>query len=465
MATLGIDLGTGSVKAAVVEPDGTVRALASRPYAVTSPQPGWAESDPAQWLEAIHGVAGSLLAAHPDVEAVGWSGQMHGVVLADAEGMALAPAILWADARSAACAARMRADLGAAALARLGSPGVPGFAATTLRWLADERPALLEGVVTIAQPKDHVRAALGGARATDPSDASGTLLADIATSAWDEAAIAWCGARGDQLPPIESSHADAGTVRIGQRELRTVVGGADTACALAGLGLAQGDGFVAVGTGSQTVRVLSGPELDPGLRTHTFATVGAPREGWYRIGAVQNAGLALGPALAMLGASVEEATAALEHGLRADDPLFVPYLAGERTPFMDASLRGAFLDLSLATDRAAMLRSVLEGIAHAVAFGIEAVEATGASMPKTIPLVGGGTHAAAFRQLLADASGHALAVAEAPDAAVVGAAMLAMGRVRAPERASLADPVEPDAARSALLADRRARIRAWIETR
>lgn len=463
MAVLGIDLGTGSVKAAVVEDDGTVRRLASRPYAVDAPHPGWAQTETSAWLDAVDAVAAEVLEGDPAIDAVGFSGQMHGVVLVDDEHLPLGPAILWADARAIDQATAMGDAFGSADLARLGSPAVPGFAATTLAWLRANMAGELGQAVAALQPKDFLRLALGGDLATDPSDASGTLLYDVVDSRWSRDAVAWTGIDAGILPPVRASHAPAGTVRIAGRELPCVVGGADTACALAGLGLEPGDGFVAVGTGSQTVSMMRAPAVDASLRTHTFAATGDLGQAWYRIGAVQNAGLSLEKALAMLAATADEATAALEQGVRESDPLFVPTLAGERTPFMNPDLRGAWLGLSLATDRQALLRSVLEGVAYAVAFGIQAVEESGARLPEVIPLVGGGTHALAFRQLLADASGHALAVAEAPNAAVVGAANLAMGRVKAPQQAALGEPVLPRPEHRALLADRRDRIRAWIE--
>lgn len=463
MAVLGIDLGTGSVKAAIVEEDGSIRRFASRSYAVNAPHPGWAETDPAAWLEGVESAAAEVLEGQSDVNTVGFSGQMHGVVLTDDANLPLGPAILWADARATEQARELGNAFGSADLARLGSPAVPGFAATTLRWLGQHTPGELDQAAAALQPKDFLRVALGGDIATDPSDASGTLLYDVVDSCWSSQAVAWAQINPILLPEVRASHAPAGSVRIADREFACVVGGADTACALAGLGLGPGDGFVAVGTGSQTVSMMRAPAVDASLRTHTFAATGALGEAWYRIGAVQNAGLSLDRALSMLAATADEATAALERGVRESDPLFVPYLAGERTPFMNPDLRGAWLGLSLATDREALLRSVLEGVAHAVAFGITAVEESGARLPDVIPLVGGGTHALAFRQLLADASGHSLAVAEAPNAAVVGAGYLAMGQVKAPEQAALGEPVIPRPKVSEVLAVRRDRIRAWIE--
>jgi xylulokinase len=464
MTMLGIDLGTGSVKAAVLSDDGVVLGKASRAYAVRAPRPGWAESDPAEWLEATVDVVGQVLDASGESPAtVGFSGQMHGVVLVDAHLRPLRPAILWADARSARQTERMAHDLPAELMSRLGSQPVAGFAGTTLAWLRENEPEVLQRTAVVLQPKDWLRAALGGEIATEPSDASGTLLFDVASGSWSDEAIAWTGLDPALLPPVRASQSRAGIVRVAGREIPAAVGGADTACVVVGLGLGPGDGFTAVGSGSQTVRLMDSPLLDATLRTHTFCVAGEPRAGWYRIGAVQSAGLTLTAALSWFGASIDEAAAALAAGVQADDPIFVPYLSGERTPFMTPSLRGSWHGLSLATDRAAMLRSVLEGVAQAVALGVDAVQGSGEPLRSPVPLVGGGTHDPAFRQLLADATGLALAVAEAPDAAVVGAALLGSGRAANPVRVPLAAPVEPRAEASELLRERRDRMVAEVQ--
>ncbi len=164
-----------------------------------------------------------------------------------------------------------------------------------------------------------------------------------------------------------------------------VTGASDTAAAIAGLGLSIGDGFTAVGSGSQTVSLVPQPTGGISHGTHLFATAGAPGSGWYRIGAVQNAGIALRQALTWLDATAEQANAALDQGVQASDPLFVPYVAGERTPFVDPGLRGAWHGLGLDTSREAMLRSVVEGVAHAVALGIDAVLGAGAPLPDPLP--------------------------------------------------------------------------------
>ncbi|MHB1066288.1 MAG: xylulokinase [Candidatus Nanopelagicales bacterium] len=457
MTTLGIDLGTGSVKAAIIDPEGRVSSRASHPYRARSPRPGWAEADPREWLAAAREVAESVLTgpAQPP-SAVGICGQMHGVVVVDEDLVPLRPAILWADTRAAEQAREMSDALGPEALARLGSPAVPGLAATTLAWLARHEPDVMGRARYVLQPKDWLRAMLGGDVATDPSDASGTLMADVATARWSTAVLDWLGLEPALLPPIVGSGEPCGTVRLGGRDWPVVAGGADTACALAGLGLGLDGGFVAVGTGAQVVRVLPAATGDPTLRTHTLATAGPPGSGWYRLGAVQSAGLVLATVLEWLGATVDEASTALRDGVRADDPVFVPFLAGERTPFMQAGLRGAWHRQSLSTDRAALLRSVLEGVAQAVALAVDAVQEAGPPLPDLVPLIGGGTHDPAFRQLLADATGLALVPAEAPDASVAGAGLLAAGLAAPPMRADDADAFTPRPSAAGLLRERRA---------
>jgi xylulokinase len=150
--------------------------------------------------------------------------------------------------------------------------------------------------------------------------------------------------------------------------------------------------------------------------------------------------------------------------VRADDPQFIPYLAGERTPFMNSHLRGSWIGLSLATDRAAMLRSILEGVAQAVALGVEAVQASGERLPEIVPLIGGGTQHPDFRQLLADCCGVPLGVAESRDSAVVGAATLAAGVSINPHRIAVDGVVEPFPEAVSLLAERRAKMVAEATT-
>ena len=456
---LGIDLGTGSVKIAVVTPDDVVTATASRAYPIHSPHSGWAETDPQDWLDAVTAVVESLDTA--GVGCVGFSGQMHGIVVVDEALNPLRPAILWADTRSADQAERMAADFTAVDWQRWGSRPVAGFAASSVAWLRENEPETLARARYVMQPKDWLRARLGGDIATDASDASGTLLFDVTSGDWDASACEWSGIDVSLLPQVQASQAPAGIVKLAGREFTSAVGGADTACAIAGIGLTPGQGFIAVGTGSQSVAVTDHVPAQRGDGTHLFACVGDPATRWYRIGAVQNAGVALERVLSWLDASIDDAIDALRIGVHPADPIFVPYVAGERTPFMSARLRGAWLGLSLSTERSALLRSALEGIAQAVALGFAAVRDTDTVTP--VPLIGGGAKDPVFQQLLSDACGVPLAPMDTPDSAVIGAAALSRGRTTTLVPAQQARIVEPRANIVDLLAVRRRSLIEYVE--
>lgn len=468
MGSLGLDVGTGSLKAAIVSRAGAtgepeIERACSHSYSLASPHPGWAEIDAQEWLTAARN--GFAEVGDPS-GTVGLSGQMHGVVIADEDLTPLRPAITWADTRGADYVGRIEHEVPEGARSRLGSVPVAGFAATSLAWVRDNEPGVWSRARWFLQVKDWVRARSGGGVFTERSDASGTLLFDLSTGTWSPEMLAWLGIDAERLAPIVDSTAPGGEITIGQVARPSVIGGADTACVITALGLREGAGFIAVGSGAQIVRVTTNTAFDEA--THLFACAGGPHDGFYRIGAVQNAGVALTRILDILGASVEEANAALDTEVQGDDPIFLPYLAGERTPFMDASLRGAWHGIGLHTDRQALLRSALEGIAHAVALACAAVSACDGPFEQPVMLVGGGTVDPRFRQLIADATGLSLVPVAAPDAAVLGAGLLAQGITRNPHPPRTGSVITPRDSMSALLADRRemhlARVRTQRES-
>jgi len=442
VSVIALDLGTGSVKAALVDEDLRVVSVTSRPYAVRAPQPGAAETEPAAWEAAVTAAIGPVLAvARPGgrgpadagaLTAVGVCGQMHGVVLLGPDGAALAPGVLWPDTRAEREVERV-ATAPAALRARLANPLSPGMAGPVLAMLARTQPATIWRAVAAVQPKDWLRVALGGpgAIAADPSDASATLLWDVPGNRWDAEVCDLLGIDVALLPTVRASHEVVGhtTGALGLPPgLRLVAGAGDTAAAALGTGTVRpGRGQVSVGTGAQIVVPLSAPTVPgPEPVTHTYRAAVPPTTtgGWYRMGAIQSAGLVLERVLGWLGAGWEEALAALD-GRRTGDPVFLPHLAGERTPWLDPHLRGAWTGLGLEHDRAALLRSALTGVACAVADAWDAVIETGAD-PGLPLLVGGGSVHPAWRQLLADVLRTALRPAAAPDAAVLGAAALAL---------------------------------------
>src|ERR1700722_14618756 len=179
-ALIGLDVGTTGVKGIAVSPEGELRASASEECPLSTPQPGWAEQDPEDWWRA----AQACLARLPEGE-IGLSGQMHGLVVLDADGRVLRPAILWNDQRTEAQCAEIEARVGLERLIALtGNRALPGFTAPQLLWLREHEPEIYARIRHVLLPKDYVRLRLTGETATDVADASGTLLFDVSNRRW-----------------------------------------------------------------------------------------------------------------------------------------------------------------------------------------------------------------------------------------------------------------------------------------
>ncbi len=431
---LGLDLGTGSVKALLMEPDGTVTGEGTHSYAVRSPNPGWAESNPEEWWDAAGEAAREAIGPNgPEVTAIGLSGQMHGVVPTGAYGQALRPAILWADARSVGYLETYR-SLDDDARRRLANPPTVGMAGPTLLWLRDCEPETYNEIRWALQPKDWLRMRLTGEPAAEPSDASATLLYDVPAGRWDYEVVAALGLRQDFLAQVIGSSDVAGGLTREAAEhlglsagLPVTAGAADTVAAMLGGGLSKpGSVQLTVGTGAQIVAPVHRPDPDPHGRTHLYRA--ATPDLFYSMAAIQNAGLALEWARRMLGATwdeVYEEAFAVPTG--SDGVTFLPYLSGERTPHMNPGARGAWTGLGLGHGRGHLLRAALEGVAFALREGLESLEAAGISAPE-LRLAGGGSTRDPWRHLLADVLGRPLLLLPgdvSANASARGAALLA----------------------------------------
>ncbi len=428
---LGIDLGTGSAKALLLAADGTAAGEASSSYPVRAPHPGWAESEPEDWWLAVASAVRKAVGNHADrVQAIALSGQMHGVVLASESGHPLRPAILWADTRSFDTLNTYH-SLDAAILERLGNPVTAGMAGPTLLWLREHQATVYTEARWALQPKDWLRLRMTGEVATEPSDASGTLLYDVVSDNWAREAIWALNLRGDWLPKIIPSSAIAGYLttiaseHLGLRVgLPVIAGAADTAAAALGNGLLE-PGLVqlTIGTGAQIITPRSQPIIDPHGRTHLYRAA-VPNQ-WYTLAAMQNAGLALEWVRGILGLSWQEVyTKAFSVPPGCEGLTFLPYLTGERTPHLDPYVRGAWVGLGLHHTQAHLMRAALEGVAFALRQGFEALEATGFKAAE-LRLAGGGTAEMPWKQLLTDVLRIPLYATTVPAASARGAALLA----------------------------------------
>src|SRR5438132_626578 len=428
---LGIDVGTSSRKAVVLDVDGSVVGTGSAAYPMTTPQPGWAESDPHAWWEAaataVHEATGALAA---DVAAVGLCGQMHGVVLSDDAGEPLRAAILWADGRARGQLEAYNALRGEQRR-QLANPPATGMAGPTLLWLRDNERELYRKAHWALQPKDWLRLRLIHEAATEPSDASATLLYDMSTDYWAKAIIDELDLRMDFLAPIRESVEICGVLaasaaaHLGLRGNLPVVGGAaDTAAAaLAGGLLDPGPVQLTIGSGAQVVAPRDRLAIDPTGRTHLYRAAAPDR--WYAMAAMQNAGIALEWVRTTLGATWEDVySEAFAVPAGAEGLVFLPYLTGERTPYFDPVARGAWIGLRLSHSRGHLLRAALEGVAFAVRQGTEALLATGVAATE-LRLAGGGSFDPRWRQLLADVLEQPLLATATTSASALGAALLA----------------------------------------
>jgi xylulokinase len=439
---LGLDIGTSGVKAILVSPAGEVEAAATMPLALSTPHPGWAEQDPEAWWQATLASVGALLAQRPGarVAAVGISGQMHSSVFLDAAGAVIRPALLWCDGRTTAECREITERAGGEDHLRewAANPALEGFTLPKVLWLRNHEPAGFARLDKVLLAKDFIRYRLTGALASEPSDASGTLMFDTAHVRWSEPIMNAVGLSMSLLPAIGGSSEILGRVSADAARLSglaegtpVVGGGADNACGAAGVGaVTPGEAVSSWGTSGTVLAPTAEPRVDPGMRAHTFCHV-APGI-WYIMGVILSAGGAfawyrdqLARELAGSGDAnqrLNDEAAGVPPG--ANGLTFLPYLQGERTPHRDASARGAFLGLSLAHTRAHMTRAVLEGVCFALRDSVSILQDLGLA-PASLLLTGGGARSPFVRRLQADVFGLPVTTVNREEGPAYGAALLA----------------------------------------
>lgn len=429
---LGLDLGTSGLKGLLIGARQTVLAEATAPLDVSRPKAGWSEQDPADWISATETVLGALAAKMPlgDVKAIGLSGHMHGATLLDAGDAVLRPCILWNDTRAAGEAAALDADPRFRAIT--GNIVFPGFTAPKLVWVQRHEPGIFDRIAKVLLPKDYLRLWLTGEHVAEMSDAAGTSWLDTGRRDWDDGLLAATGLSRAAMPRLVEGSEVSGRLRpalarrFGLRDDVVVAGGGgDNAASGVGVGVVRaGEAFVSLGTSGVLFAANEGYQPAPETAVHTFCH--ALPETWHQMGVILAATDALNWYARLVGANVAELTAELG-GLRAPGKtLFLPYLGGERTPLNDARVRGAFLGLEHATDRAAATRAVLEGVAYAIRDCRDALAATGTGISRLIA-VGGGARSDYWLSMLASMLGTEVARPVAGDyGGAFGAARLAL---------------------------------------
>lgn len=476
---LGLDIGTSSVKALLIDADQRVLAVGTAPLEVARPHPLWSEQNAEDWwtatLAAVDEVRRAAPAAWARLAGIGLSGQMHGATLLDADGNVLRPAMLWNDGRSGAeCAElhRLVPDL----TARAGNIAMPGFTAPKVLWVKHHEPEVFAQVAKVLLPKDYVRYRLTGAYVSDMSDAAGTLWLNVAKRDWDDTLLAACGLTRDNMPLlVEGSEVSAYlspelAEQWGVGGVPVAGGGGDNAASAVGIGAVRaGEGFLSLGTSGVIFSVSAHYASAPERTLHAFCH--AVPGSWHGMSVILSAASALSWVAEITGHTDigallgrVEAWATVEN--RRTAPVFLPYLSGERTPHNDPEAAGLFAGLRAQHGQEALVYAVLEGVSFALADGLDVLREGGAPLTSCM-LVGGGARSRFWGQMLADVLGIPLQLPEgAETGAAMGAARLGMLAAGAGDVDSIctAPPVSatftPDAAAHAAYAPRLARFRA-----
>lgn len=452
---LGLDLGTSGVRVVAVDAAGGVVAETEGRYPLLTPKPGWTEQDPADWREASLSALKAMGEKLEDTSilALGLSGQMHGMVALDGAGEVIRPAPLWNDQRTGEAVKEIEARVPRADLiARTGNPAITGFQLPKLLWLRQAEPENFARTRHVLLPKDYLGFVLTGEMATEPSDASGIGLLNLARKDWDGEILAALEIDAGLFPTVIASHERTGTLKTelaretGLPESLPVIAGAgDNAAAATGLGLSSARperGSVSLGTSGVIFIPLKEPTPDPEGRVHLFGHA----DGGYHLlgvtlaaaGSLQWYRDTLAPGQPFETLMQEAASSAPGAG----GVIFHPYLAGERTPHMNPDLRGSWTGLSLATQRGDVVRSVLEGVAYSLRDALE-VMAPLAGVEELLA-TGGGARSKLWLQIVADGLEVPILVPAHDRGAAYGAALLALHGARGtstdPEVAARLEP-------------------------
>ena len=434
---LSIDIGTGSVRAALVDARGRILSIASREHEQIVPGYGWSEQKPAEWWSGLAQATRELLQASPqakrDIAAICACGQMHATVLVDGDGaLTRQTAPLWNDKRTAGLVeAFERRHPTADILAETGNPPTPAWPGFKLQWLRDNDPQAYRAARTVLSPKDYVNFRLTGQIATDPTEASLTFLMNPVSRDWSQRMIRMLELDGGKLPPILPPWEVLGTVTAAAA-LETglaggtpvLVGAADYPAALLGSGACRpGLGSEVMGTSSIITTIGERPLLDPEISN--VATV----EGNWGPFVLLDAG---GDSMRWARRAFHDRSIGYEEiiGHAAQAPagaeslFFLPYLNGERLGAHRNS-RAQFFGLAAGHGLGHLHRAVMEGVAFAVARHLRTMAAASGSRIDRIIASGGGAKTDLWLKIKASVYGIPIVVPVEPECGVIGCAAIA----------------------------------------
>jgi xylulokinase len=437
---LGIDVGTGGTRALLVNARGQILHTFHAPHdSMQMQRPLWAEQRPENWWDAgkqaIRGVLAAADISGGEVRGIGLSGQMHGLVMLDAAGQVIRPALIWCDQRSQKQVDQINQLAGREAVLHwTANPVLTGFTLPKLLWVRDNEPAHFERVRQMLLPKDYVRFCLTGEYATDVSDASGTALFDVVRRQWSDPMAERVGLDRTILPIAYESKQVSGRISRSSAEATglsegtpVVAGAGDQAASAVGNGIvAAGIVSCTLGTSGVVFAHMDSPAYDDLGRVHTFCH--AVENAWHVMGVTQGAGLSLQWFRNNLapGETYDALASEASTALPGSTGLFwLPYLMGERTPHLDATARGGWIGITASHTRADLIRALMEGVSYSQKDCLEIIEQMGVAV-ESVRFSGGGARSPLWRQMMADVLGRRVSVLEHGEGSAYGAALLAL---------------------------------------
>jgi len=464
MLYIGVDLGTSAVKLLLMEGNGAIKKIVSKEYPLFFPNPGWSEQKPEDWWTGVTEGIKELTSEcdKSQVAGISFGGQMHGLVILDAQDNVIRPAILWNDGRTQKETDYLNKTIGTDKIsAYTANIAFAGFTAPKILWVRDNEPDNFKKICKIMLPKDYIAYKLSGVFCTDVSDASGMLLLDVKNRKWSKEMLDICSVKEEQLPKLFESYETVGTIlpavakELGLPETVKIVAGAgDNAAAAVGTGTV-GDGRcnISLGTSGTVFIAAKNYSENENNAIHYFDHA----DGCYHL-----MGCMLSAASCnkwFMDEIIKTKDYAGEQKDITEDMLgnnrvfFLPYLMGERSPHNNPDARGAFIGMSMDTTREDMTLAVLEGVAFGLRDSVEVARKMGIKLERT-KICGGGAKSPLWRKIIANVMNLKVDIIESEEGPALGGAMLAA--VACGEYASVTeaaekivkviDTVEPDPA-------------------
>lgn len=433
MLYIGVDLGTSAVKLLLMNEQGEIQKITSREYPLSFPQPGWSEQNPYDWYEqTIDGLKELLSECDKhQVAGISFGGQMHGLVVLDAQDCVIRPAILWNDGRTMPQVDYLNETIGRTRISSYtANIAFAGFTAPKILWMRDEEPDNFARINKIMLPKDYLAYRLSGSFCTDYSDASGMLLLDVKNRCWSREMLELCGITEEQLPKLYESYEVVGTLRPEIAEelglssaVKVIAGAGDNAAAAVGTGTV-GDGQCNISLGTSGTIFISSERF--GVDSHNALHSFAHADGKYHLmGCMLSAASCNKWWMDEILQEKDYVNAQKDITALGDNHVyFLPYLMGERSPHNDPLARACFLGMSMDTTRADMVQAIFEGVAFAMRDSMEVAKSLGLHLERT-KICGGGAKSPLWCRIMAnvlDMKVDLLAVEEGP---ALGGAMLA----------------------------------------